>query len=243
MTTTTDFDEYAESYDAALSAALASSGEDKSYFARGRVAWLSWCLRRIGEAPRSAMDYGCGTGSTTPLMLELLCVESVVGVDVSLRALDVARRNPSLGRTRFLLMSEYIPSAALDLVYCNGVFHHIPPKARGEALQYVYDSLRPGGLFSFWENNPWNPGTRYVMAHCAFDADAVTLAPPEARRFLRAGSFEILRTDFLFIFPRLLRWLRGMEKLVIKLPLGAQYQVLCRKPRRADAGRNSQITK
>jgi hypothetical protein len=25
------------------------------------------------------------------------------------------------------------------------------------AVDYVYRSLRPGGLFAFWENNPWNP--------------------------------------------------------------------------------------
>jgi SAM-dependent methyltransferase len=235
MTTTTDFDKYAESYDAALSAALSSSGEGKSYFARGRLAWLAECVRQMGEAPRSAMDYGCGMGSTTPLMLELLGVESVAGVDVSLRSLEVAKRNHTSARNRFLPMSEYVPNAALDLVYCNGVFHHVPPEARGEALQYIYNSLRPGGLFSFWENNPWNPGTRYVMAHLAFDANAVTLAPPKARRFLRDGGFEILRTDFLFIFPRFLRWLRGMERLVIKLPLGAQYQILCRKPRTVGA--------
>ena len=242
MTSTTDFDGYAESYDTALSVALSCSGEDKSYFARGRVAWLAECVRQMDEAPRSVMDYGCGTGSTTPLILELLGAPTVLGVDVSLRSLEVARRNHSLGRNHFLPMREYVPSAALDLVYSNGVFHHVPPEERGKALQYIYDSLRPGGLFSFWENNPWNPGTRYVMTHCPFDADAVTLAPPEAGRILRAEGFEILRTDYLFIFPRLLRWLRGIEKLVSKLPLGAQYQVLCRKPLRMDADGNLQTT-
>ena len=242
MTGTTDFDGYAESYDTALSAALACSGEDKSYFARGRVAWLAKCVRQMGEAPRSVMDYGCGTGSTTPLILELLGSPTVLGVDVSLRLLEVARKNHSCGRNQFLSMHEYMPSAAVDLVYSNGVFHHVPPEERGKAIQYIYDSLRPGGLFSFWENNPWNPGTRYVMAHCAFDANAVTLEPPEAKQILRAGGFEILRTDYLFIFPRLLKWFRSIEKLSSKLPLGAQYQVLCRKPLRRNAEGNFQTT-
>ena len=44
------------------------------------------------------------------------------------------------------------------------------------------------------------------------------------------GSGDIIRIDFLFIFPRALRWFRTLEPLVSKLPLGAQYQVLCRKP-------------
>jgi hypothetical protein len=89
--------------------------------------------------------------------------------------------------------------------------------------------LRPGAIFAFWENNPWNPGTRYVMRRVPFDRDAVTLSPPEARRWLRSAGFEILRTDFLFIFPRPLRWLRRLEPILSRAPLGGQYQVLCRK--------------
>ena len=68
------------------------------------------------------------------------------------------------------------------------------------------------------------------MSRIPFDRDAIPLTPYEARHLLQAGGFEALRTDFLFIFPRMLRWFRGIEPLLSKLPLGAQYQVLCRKP-------------
>ena len=94
----------------------------------------------------------------------------------------------------------------------------------------VFRRLRPGGLFALWENNPWNPGTRYVMSRIPFDRDAVPLAPPEARRLVRACGFEVLRTDFLFLFPRALRLMRPLEARLSRLPLGAQYQVLCRRP-------------
>ena len=67
------------------------------------------------------------------------------------------------------------------------------------------------------------------MSNCAFDKDAITIPPPEAKRLLRAAGFEILRTDFLFIFPHFLRLLRTLEVPLSRLPLGAQYQVLCRK--------------
>ena len=68
-----------------------------------------------------------------------------------------------------------------------------------------------------------NPNSRPVRI------DAITLAPPEARRLLRAGGFEILRTDFLFIFPGFLSPLRKLEPAFAALPLGAQYLVLARK--------------
>lgn len=232
MTDGTHFDGYAENYDAVLDDAISISGEDKNYFARGRIAWLADCLRQLQVHPKSAMDFGCGTGSASPLLLELLGVESVAGIDVSSRSLDVARRAYASERTQFLLSDEYQPSEQIDLVFCNGVFHHIWPNEREAAVSCIHRSLRPGGLFAFWENNPWNPGMRFVMSRCRFDADAITVSPPAARRLLRAGGFEILRTDFLFVFPRALKSLRGMERFLSRFPFGAQFQVLCRKPPR-----------
>ena len=61
------------------------------------------------------------------------------------------------------------PPSQIDLVFCNGVFHHILPQGRGAVLDYVKSCLKPGGLFALWENNPWNPGTRYVMNRVSFD--------------------------------------------------------------------------
>jgi hypothetical protein len=90
--------------------------------------------------------------------------------------------------------------------------------------------LQPGGFFAFWENNPWNPGTKIVMSRIPFDRDAITLSYLEARQMLKRAGFQVLRTDFLFIFPRFLRWLRPLETLVARIPFGAQYQILCRKP-------------
>ena len=69
------------------------------------------------------------------------------------------------------------------------------------------------------------------MSRCAFDRDAQMLTPPQTRALLRAGGFEIVRTDYRFIFPRALRVLRKIEDFAHGLPLGTQYQVLSRKIR------------
>lgn len=139
------FDEYGPDYDAALAHGLAVSGEDKNYFAQGRIAWMANCLRQLEEQPRSIMDFGCGTGSATPFLLDLLGVESLCGVDIAAKSLDVAKRAYNSERTQFLLIGHYQPSERIDLVFCNGVFHHIPVHQRLTAINYVYDSLRPGG--------------------------------------------------------------------------------------------------
>ncbi|MGH9945237.1 MAG: class I SAM-dependent DNA methyltransferase, partial [Pyrinomonadaceae bacterium] len=182
MADSSEFDRYAEDYQLHVNEALAVSGEDSGYFARRRVAWLSRYLRQTKEPIRTVIDYGCGTGTLTPHLFELLSVDSVLGVDVSPKSLDVARREHSSNRAQFLLFEQHQPSAQSDLAVCCNVFHHIPPGERASAVDYIYRSLRPGGLLSFWEQNPWNPGTRYIMSRCAFDRDAITLTPPEARR-------------------------------------------------------------
>ncbi len=229
MTKKVEFDRHAESYDSDLSQAISVSGEDKDYFARGRIQWLSECLGKTKNRPRYLMDFGCGTGSATPHLLDLLKVQSILGIDISSKSLDLARQVHGSRYVQFLLLDQYHPIEQIDLVVSNGAFHHIPVDQRASTVNYIFRSLRPGGLLALWENNPWNPGTRYVMSQCAFDEDAIPLTSSETRRLVQDGGFEILRTDFLFIFPKMLACFRGIEPLVSRLPLGAQYQVLCRR--------------
>ena len=223
------FDEYAENYEVALNQGLSATGEEKDYFARGRIQWLAKCMAQLGEQPRRVMDYGCGDGSSCEFLFDLVKAKSVIGVDTSEKSLEVARQTYSDKNCSFLPIGTYTTKQELDLVYCNGVFHHIPPTDRAGALDYVWRSLRARGIFALWENNPWNPGTRYVMSRIPFDRDAITLTPPEARDFVRRGGFQVLRTDSLFFFPKQLKCLRWMESHLSGLPLGGQYQVLCRK--------------
>ena len=224
-----EFDEYADSYEEALQRGVGLSGEDSSYFAVERVAWVGRQLERMGLRAPSVLDFGCGTGSTTQHLLKLPGTESVLGTDVSSRLIETARREYGSERVAFATPAETPPGFA-DLAYCNGVFHHIPLAERDGAVASVRDALRPGGLFAFWENNPWNPGTRLVMRRIPFDRDAITLSAIEARRLLKAGGFEIVRTDFRFVFPKVLAPLRGLEPALAKAPAGAQYMVLARNP-------------
>jgi len=232
-----EFDAYAARYDEALAAGLSVTGEDKDYYARGRMHWLAGRLRALGiAAPDTVLDFGCGLGASTPLFLDVLGARQVIGVDVSDGLLDRAREAfASEPRVRFATIAAHDAPGSADLAFVNGVFHHIAPAERAAALQYVRRTLRPGGWFAFWENNPWNPGTRYIMSRVSFDEHAVTITPPEARRLLGAAGFGVVETDFLFIFPRALRVFRPLERFVARLPLGGQYLVLCRAD--AQAGR------
>ena len=227
---TAEFDSFATSYEADLDQALSVSGESKDFFAEGRVRWLAHRLHSLPFRPGSVLDYGCGIGGTAVLLRDVLGATSVTGLDVSARSLEVARSRYATSAIQFFTFDEYAPAGDIDLAYCNGVFHHIAVTERDQAIQYIHRALRPGGLFALWENNPWNPGTRYVMSKCAFDRNAVTLRPTETGHLLRRNGFQVVRTDFRFFFPRSLRWFRALEPQLASLPLGAQYLVLGRKP-------------
>ncbi len=220
------FDTVAETYEQELARGLAVTGESPRYFAEGRLRWTAARLKTLGFHARRVLDFGCGIGGSVPLIFDVLGAELVLGVDRSAESLAVARSRHGSERACFVEPGALADQPLFDLAFCNGVFHHIPPTERLDALESIHRALRPGGLFAFWENNPWNPGTRYVMSRLSFDRDAETITPPEARRLLCQAGFEVIRTDFLFVFPRIGRWLRPIEPLLAPLPLGAQYLVI-----------------
>lgn len=223
-----DFDAHAEGYDGALAEGLQLTGESKSYFAERRISWLREQAARLGfSAIERVLDYGCGDGDAAPLLRDILGAREVAGVDASTAM--VARAASTHPWARFAPLASIASLGRFDLVYCNGVFHHIAPAERAEAVRRVLAALTPSGVFALWENHPWNPGTRLVMRRVPFDRDAIMLSPPETRRLLRRAGFAVLRTDHLFIFPRALASLRPLERFVSRLPIGGQYQVLAQR--------------
>jgi SAM-dependent methyltransferase len=224
-----EFDALVETYDAELRRGMALSGETPDFYAGERVSFLTACLRELGHRPGAVLDYGCGMGATSVHLGRLLKPSVLVGVDESRESVKRAAQN--FGETaRFVPLQELAPEPIFDLVYCSGVFHHIQPDERRAALAYLDARMKPGGIFALWENNPWNPAITITMNRSPIDRNAVKVPPPEARRLIRSAGFELLRMDFLFYFPRPLAPLRVLEPALRKLPLGAQYQVLCRKP-------------
>jgi SAM-dependent methyltransferase len=226
------FDPIARDYEAAVERGVRLSGEERSYFSLGRVAFLGRELRRRGAeaAIREILDFGCGTGLTSLHLLEAFPSARLAAADPSARMLDEARRRASGPRARFLhAESADLAPGQFDLVYAANVFHHIEPTRRHGVLRDLHAAARPGGWLAVFENNPWNPGARAVMARVSFDDDAAPLSVLEARRLVHAAGFRVACTRSLFYFPRFLSALRPLEPWLAALPFGAQHAVLARK--------------
>jgi SAM-dependent methyltransferase len=202
------------------------SGEDKDYFANGRVKLLAMRLLQIGISPLKILDFGCGTGSAIPFLRSQFPQALIVGADVSQKSIEIAEQIHKDKNVQFILLENLRLDQSFDLVFCNGVFHHIPKHERPAAIETIRAVLRTGGCFALWENNPWNPGTRLVMSRIPFDRDADPMNPLESKRMLVAGKFQIARIDFAFYFPKILKLFRCFEPMLFKIPLGAQFQML-----------------
>jgi len=211
-----------------LNQGLSVTGETKEYFIHGRIKDLVKTLPANFKISR-ILDFGCGIGDTTFILSQYFPDVEIIGTDLSNEALKYANEKYSTKSIKFVHLSN-IPQNHFDLVYVNGVFHHIEPEKRIEAIRNIYNSLTSQGLFALFENNPWNIGSRIVMRRIKFDRDAKPLNYITTTTILKKGGFEeIICSRFLFYFPKALSILRFTEKFLVKIPLGAQYYVLARK--------------
>jgi len=214
-----------EEYDAMLNKGLKYSGEDKFFFLKNRVETLKRVLPKE-KTIKKILDFGCGIGDTSQYLLECFPEADIYGVDTAHEAIEYARERFS--KINFSTIDEFDESD-FDLCYCNGVFHHILPPDRKEALAFVHSKLTTTGIFSMFENNPLNIGTRFIMSRIPFDRDAVPIYPRRAKKMFTQNNFNCIDERYLFIFPNTLKFLRFTESWFEKYPLGAQYLILAQK--------------
>ena len=217
-----------EDYQAMLYRGIRLSGESQEFFIEGRVRDL---VAQLPHQPRRILDFGCGLGATCAHLADVFPDASVTGVDISDASVEHAARIHGSPRIHFDRLGSLPKLDPFDLVYVNGVLHHIRPAERQAAFETIRKALVPGGVAAIFENNPWNPGAHMVMNRIPFDRDAVMLSVVELRRGIRDAGMEVLGHRSLFYFPHALAPLRFLEKPLAKVPLGAQYYVMGRAPR------------
>jgi len=115
MSAAPQFDSFADSYDEVLNQALAATGEDKDYFANGRVRWLQHRLKKLSRQPQSILDYGCGIGDTCVLLRQAFDAQSAVGLDVSAGSIDVARTRHHSSGCGFMTIARHAVSGTVAM--------------------------------------------------------------------------------------------------------------------------------
>jgi len=182
----------------------------------GGLAWGIWHvpeteLRVLGDvAGRDVLELGCGAAGWSIGLARLGA--RVVGLDLSDRQLDHARRNQEAAGLSFPLVHASaeevpLPDASFDIVFCDhGAMTFADPY---RTVPEVSRLLRPGGLFAFnhsstlialaWAPEDDHPGDRLVADYFGLhrienEDGGVEYALPygEWIRLFRASGFEVL---------------------------------------------------
>lgn len=141
-----------------------------------------------GQAPRRALDLGCGTGSSTLALAQ--AGWQVTGVDFAPRAIAIARRKLRLARVQANLRIGDVThlhdvSGPFNLVLDIGCFHGLSKGQRAAYLDNLERLLTPGGfwlLYGFFKSDP--------------DASCPGLAAPEPDAFAARFPLQWRKDSF-----------------------------------------------
>lgn len=220
-----EFDEFSDKYAEILDRSTALFGDGSEYFAQHKAHYLVAHLPD-GFAGK-ILDFGCGVGLLSRFIAERLPHATLHGFDVSAASIDAI--DPVVkGRGRFTTRLGELDTD-YDVILLSNVMHHIRPEERQSSVAHLAERLSVGGRLVVFEHNPLNPLTRWVVAHCPFDRDAILLWPREACAYVRSARLHLERRDYVLFFPRVLSWLRPLERGLTWCVLGAQYALVAEK--------------
>jgi len=148
-----------------------SDGAPVERYVHGYEDWTrEWMARRTASGElgfllphlvpgMSILDCGCGPGSITIGLAEIVAPGPVVGLDIEPRQLEAARRlatERAVSNIRFEQGSVYelpFPDATFDVAVAHFVLEHVSDPLR--ALREIRRVLRPGGLAAI--KDPYYP--------------------------------------------------------------------------------------
>jgi len=224
-----EFDRFADEYEQQHASNIRISGETPAYFARYKIQDVARLC--AVQTPARILDFGAGVGASVPHWGEAFPRSSLTCLDVSERSLAIARdRHPGAAEYQ-IFDGVTIPFAArsFDVAFAACVFHHIDVASQVPLLRELRRVLTDEGRLFVFEHNPLNPLTRHAVNTCPFDANEVLIRAHTLHERLRAAGFNRISLAYRIFFPSALSFLRPLEQVLTRLPLGAQYR-LCAQP-------------
>jgi len=232
---TTDFDFYSEGYREIHNRNISITGADSSYFARFKAQKVVDFYKLKKTFSGNILDFGCGDGALINHVKELLPQANCYGVDVSEGMLEVAKKKFS-SLCYFSTVCSNLSAfkdSFFDLIVVANVFHHIRRTEWRLWLEEIIRVTKNGGAVLFFEHNPLNPLTKYLVQTCPFDAGVKLIFPSELvssiSTLLPSMEYKI---EYLLFVPRWHPFSRIMflEKILRNTPFGGQYLLAVKKP-------------
>lgn len=180
------------------------------------------CAAAPGGRLGRVLSIGCGDGAFELMLAPR--AESVVGVDLSPEAIEVARRAQAQAGVdnvefRCVSLADLAVTERFDTFVCLAFLHHLPAAVLAEFFGTAYACLQPGGLYYSQDPNVHGLlrlvgrrllGRRYDTYH---SADERELDPAEIAAALSATGFTGISVRYidLTLIPLLFVLVRGPD--------------------------------
>ncbi|TND09377.1 MAG: methyltransferase family protein [Bacteroidetes bacterium] len=116
-------------------------------------------LKRFGLEPNHrVLEIGCGIGTVTGLLAAYLEKGQVVGVDISPKSVELARKNLSkFGNAEFVVsdMSSFSHSSKFDVVLLPDVLEHIPVDQHANLFRVIRENIHENSFVAINLPNPY----------------------------------------------------------------------------------------
>jgi len=105
--------------------------------------------------PFSMLDLGCGDASSLKPILKKAMLTNYLGIDLSLAAIQLAKKNLLQLEEKVQWLScdlnslELNKSDYFDLVYSSFAIHHLLDQDKAALFKLIFEQLKPGGIFIY----------------------------------------------------------------------------------------------
>ena len=214
----TPFDSFEKNYNFELTNNLNQIPFQKniSHFAEQKIRIIHSKI----STPHTILEYGCGIGRNIEFLISYFPDSIIYGTDISTASLNQAK---SMNKNAHFFHIDRLPNIKFDLILVSDVLHHIQKEQLSNTLNSINKLLNRNGNIFIFEQNPYNPVTRYLVKTCIFDKDATLLTPKMLKKSLEIKGFKIKEVGFCFFFPSSFSLLHKYELSLTKLPLGGKY--------------------
>jgi ubiquinone/menaquinone biosynthesis C-methylase UbiE len=234
--TKAEFDQYARDYLREMSHPLRNLIDPEGhYFIELKARILERLAERYfgGRRDIRLLDVGTGLGLFEKFLSPAF--PNILAVDLSFEMLKVAKSInafSSAGSAYLQANAFHLPfeNESADLIFMSCVLHHLEDAEINATLVELARICSPDGLVVFFEHNPYNFFTQWVVKTTPLDRNARLITYQGLTRRAGSAGIEILEHDFFLYGTREVdqvvnRWLPGLNNL----PFGGQVALIGKK--------------
>lgn len=222
-----NFDERKNDYSDIMGRSLRFTGKNHDYFTRGKASIIQKIvheeLRQEIRSRVRVLDIGCGHGFIHHYLQDY----DITGLDTAGSVLELAQHaNNGVNYVHCDGGDLPFQSGSFDVILMICVIHHVAKEEWSYFLKEVRRVLGLSGFVIIFEHNPFNPITRYIVKKNPLDVGANLISSSCLREQLFDTGFAGVKSRYISLTPFALPIFGAVEKMLNKIPLGAQYYTI-----------------